>query len=197
MSDTSAAKNVDALANQAPTGGSNEFHASKGGDAPLTTGGHQPGKLVGNDAAPEFHAQTLPPGSAPADRTFKPNNISEVPPVTQTTNDIDPEAPQPPPNDMPGATSGSVNTGLGKPIQGQTSSELHHDGQHHRKNPGTSLDGRKSGATGKTVDPHDPQFANQRALDKDEAVIGRGNVGGPAAEEREPVSAEQVASSRK
>ncbi|KAL9007671.1 MAG: hypothetical protein Q9173_007110, partial [Seirophora scorigena] len=90
---------------------------------------HKPGVLVGNDNAPEFTAKTLPPGSAPADRTFKPNNISEVPgqadnpdvlrshgkESTQTTAE----------STLGGATSGDVHQGLGKPIQGQSSSELH------------------------------------------------------------------------
>lgn len=85
-----------------------------------------------------------------------------------------------------------MNTGLGKPIQGQTSSELRHDGQHHRKNPGTGgYEGLKSGAQGKTVDPHLPEFAGQRAQDKDEAVIGRSDV--PSAEERVPETSETVA----
>lgn len=77
---------------------------------------------------------------------------------------------------------------------GQTSSELRHDGQSHNKNPGSGLTGIASGAQGKTVDSHDPQFASQRALDKDEAQVGRGNVGGPAAEERLPETSDRVAS---
>lgn len=98
--------------------------------------------------------------------------------------------------DMPGATSGSVNTGLGKPMQGQTSTEIRHDGQHHRKaDGGGGFDGLASGAQGKTVDPHDPAFAGQRALDKDEATIGRGGV--PSAEERLPEGSETVAQENK
>lgn len=83
-------------------------------------------------------------------------------------------------------------------MQGQTSAELHHDGQHSRKNPGQSLEGvGKSGASGSTVDPHNPDFAGQRALDKDEAQIGRGNVGGPSAQDRVPESSETVAAEDK
>jgi len=159
---------------------------------------HKPGVNVGNDAVPEFQAKTLPPGSAPADRTFRPNNVSEVPPVQQELDAVDADAPQTSAADtIGGATSGDVHTGLGHPGQGQTSAELHHDGEHHRKNPGHGLDGLKSGATGKTVDAHDPAFADQRALDKDEAEVGRGNIGGPSAEERLPESAETVATENK
>ncbi|KAH0052237.1 hypothetical protein KCU72_g6372, partial [Aureobasidium melanogenum] len=55
-----ASRNPEASANSDPNG----FHASAPRDEPLTTTGHQPGKLVGNDAAPEFHAETLPAGTA-------------------------------------------------------------------------------------------------------------------------------------
>lgn len=34
---------------------------------------------------------------------------------------------------MTGATSADVSKGLGQPIQGMSSAELHHDGQTHRK----------------------------------------------------------------
>ena len=113
--------------------------------------------------------------------------------MQQELEDVDADAPQTSAADtIGGATSAEVHTGLGHP--GQTSSERRHDGQRHRKNPGQSLEGvGKSGAMGKTVDSHDPGFANQRALDKDEAVVGRGNVGGPSAEDRLPESAETVA----
>jgi len=87
-----------------------------------------------------------------------------------------------------GATSADVNTGLGKPMVGQSSSELRHDGQAHNKNPGSGLTGIASGAKESNINPHDPNMKNQRALDKDEAQVGRGNVGGPAAEERIPES---------
>ena len=97
---------------------------------------HKPGVLVGNDAAPEFHAKTLPPGSAPTDRTFKPNATSEVPgqadndavershgkESTKTTAE----------STLGGATSADVHTGSGHPGQGQSSRELRHD----RNNPG-------------------------------------------------------------
>lgn len=36
----------------------------------LTTHKHAPGTKVGNDAVPEFHAQTVPTGTAPKDRVF-------------------------------------------------------------------------------------------------------------------------------
>lgn len=59
-----ASINPDASAGSDPNG----FHASRPRDEPLTTHGHQPGKQVGNDAVPEFHAQTLPAGTAPPEK---------------------------------------------------------------------------------------------------------------------------------
>ena len=84
--------------------------------------------MTGNDAAPEFTAKTLPPGSAPESNTFKPNNISEVP--GQADNpDVErshgKESTKTSASDtLGGSTSADVHTGLGHPGQGQTSSEL-------------------------------------------------------------------------
>lgn len=88
-----------------------------------------------------------------------------------------------------------VHTGLGHPGAGQSSAEIRHDGQSKRNNPGTSLEGLKSGANQSTINPHDPQFSDQRALDKDEATVGRSDI--PSAEERLPESAETVAKEHK
>ncbi|RMY07452.1 hypothetical protein D0868_05346 [Hortaea werneckii] len=119
---TQANTNPEALSHQMPTGGSGEFHARQGQDAPQTTHGsfltseeqHKPGVNVGNEAVPEAHIQTMPPGSAPANATYTPNSSGPVPQQGGAA-------------DMPGATSASVDAGMGKPMQGQTSSELRHD----------------------------------------------------------------------
>ena len=146
---------------------------------------HQPGKLVGNDAVPEFQAQVLPPGSAPADRTFKPNPTDEAPPVAGSEQKAS--------DTIGGATSGEVHTGLGHPGAGQSSKELH-DGS---KETGGGFQGVGATTTEhKTVDQREPEHKQHRALDNDDAQVGRGTIGGPAAEEREPESAESVASGR-
>ncbi|KAH7363658.1 hypothetical protein BKA66DRAFT_425397, partial [Pyrenochaeta sp. MPI-SDFR-AT-0127] len=49
---------------------------SSGGIAPsepLQSNGHQPGKLVGNDAVPTFEAEVLPAGTAPKKDSSQPN----------------------------------------------------------------------------------------------------------------------------
>lgn len=44
-----------------------------------------------------------------------------------------------------GSTSQGVHQGFGHPGSGQTSVEMHHDGQHHRKNPGQGLNSSMPG----------------------------------------------------
>ncbi|KAK0622181.1 hypothetical protein DIS24_g11323 [Lasiodiplodia hormozganensis] len=156
---------------------------------PLEKGGHKPGVLATPaDKAPEFHAQTLPAGSAPASHTHIPNPTSSLPPDTTTTSASD---------TLLGATSADVHTGLGHPGQGQTSTELRHDGSHGRAKQGTGLVGVGAETVmnkGDAVDAKDPGFSSQRALDKDVETGARGTVGGPPAEERLPEGAETVAS---
>lgn len=57
-------------------GAGTEFHPKGPHDQHSQHGGHQPGKLLGKDAVPEFHAETLPAGSAPPSKTFEPNTDS-------------------------------------------------------------------------------------------------------------------------
>ena len=95
---------------------------------------HKPGVLVGNDAAASFSAKPIPAGTAPAERTFEPNATSEI--LSQALNDQqDPSTYTSASSTLGGATSADVYTGLGKPLQGETSVEQRHEGQHHRKNP--------------------------------------------------------------
>lgn len=147
----------------------------------LTDLQHQPGKLVGNDAAPEFHAQTLPAGTAPASKTFQPNPDLNNQKLYQDAS-----------NTVTGATSADVHTGLGHPGQGQTSNETRHP-----KQGGSGLAGlADSVETGNVRDlKDDPTHAVQRNLG-DVPTGQRGSTGGPAAQERVPESAESVAAER-
>jgi len=135
------------------------------------------------DRAPEFHAQTLPAGSAPTEETFKPNNAGEVPPVPgQADKETQQNSAQ---ATMPGATSADVHTGLGHPGQGQTSQELHHDGSHSNKKGGSGITGVASGAQSyDTVDKRDPNHADQRVIDK-EGVDNKNTLGGPSVNEKQ------------
>jgi len=134
------------------TNAQGEFNPHKPRDEPLTTSGHKPGVNVGNDTAPEFHAQTLPAGSAPPSRTFQPNPVGETPGQADNdatlrshgkestyTNAID---------TLGGATSGDVHTGLGHPGQGQLATEERHEGKHTAKREGAGLEGLAQGGSG-------------------------------------------------
>lgn len=158
---------------------------------------HQPGQLVGNDAAPEFHVKTLPPGSAPASKTFQPNPIDETP--GQADNELagrmhGKESTQTGALDMPGATSADVHQGYGHPGQGQTSQELRHEGAHGRKKDPPGLDGRDLGGSGLVGE----ESTEARRLQKDHEggpiVEREHNVSLEGAEDKLPTSAEQLAS---
>ncbi|KAF2431440.1 hypothetical protein EJ08DRAFT_648958 [Tothia fuscella] len=89
---------------------------------PLTTQGHKPGVIASKaDAAPEFHAQTLPAGTVPSSKTFQPQNDAVDPDaVTDKASET-----------LTGSTSSELHTGYGHPGSGQTRQELH-DGSHER-----------------------------------------------------------------
>ncbi|KAJ4360140.1 uncharacterized protein N0V89_000700 [Didymosphaeria variabile] len=167
-------------ANDAAVAGQHgEFRSRVAPSEPLQSGGHQPGKLVGNDAVPEFSTQTLPAGTAPASSTYTPNPDLNNQKMYQDASST-----------IGGATSADVHTGLGHPGSGQTSSELHGTGKRDR----TGLTGTTSTMeTNDKVTGRDPKFANQRNLEEDVPAGQRGNVGGPPAQEREPETANTVA----
>lgn len=75
-----------------------------------------------------------------------------------------------------------------------TSNELHHDGGKKSVGQG-GAEGVGGRANQSTIDPHAPEMAGQRALDKDEAKIGRGGV--PDAQDRLAEGAERVAKENK
>ncbi|KZF23955.1 hypothetical protein L228DRAFT_266329 [Xylona heveae TC161] len=116
----SATRNTEAVAHQ--TG---EFSAHVPRAEPMTTHGHQPGRKSGpNDNVEEYHAHTLPAGTAPPEHTFQYQTQGAIP--GQEAGELTSAA-----DTLGGATSADVNTGYGHPGQGQTSSEKHHGGQHH------------------------------------------------------------------
>ncbi|KAJ4253292.1 hypothetical protein NW762_010447 [Fusarium torreyae] len=160
-----------------------EFRSKVAPSEPLTTKGHKPGVLVGNDAVPEFHAEQYPPGTAPPEDTFQPNPENEI-----SAQAPGAEGAVPASATLGGATSADVHTGMGVPGSGQTSQELHGRG----KKIGSGLEG--VGAN-----PSDP--IHDKGADRDHPTNYRGKGGDnavdyPGAGDREPVKAEQVASER-
>ncbi|KAI5818993.1 hypothetical protein BZA77DRAFT_385527 [Pyronema omphalodes] len=152
----------------------NAFHASRPRDHPMTTKGHQPGQLSSpKDHIETFHAQCLPAGTAPKDKTMTPNNIE---------NDIGSSIYPVGIEGMPGATSQSVHMGGGHPGSGMTSRELHHDGQQQGKGGKRQREGLvKFGRTDKSRVPAcdlgaaDPKYdPKQRALDREDVPFGTG-----------------------
>ncbi|KAF6829605.1 hypothetical protein CMUS01_08093 [Colletotrichum musicola] len=179
----SATRNIDSVNSK-----QGEFHASVPRSEPMTTKGHAPGTKVGNDVYPEFHAQAHPAGTAPPEATFKPNPTFETPGQA-----LNPDATtRTAAHDFPGATSADVHTGLGKPVQGQTSTELHGENLGRRGKESAGLEG--VGASGK-------DNFRERRLDVDVQPGSRGkslnaeNV--TPAENRVPVSAEELGSERR
>ncbi|KAF2203460.1 hypothetical protein GQ43DRAFT_438782 [Delitschia confertaspora ATCC 74209] len=168
--------------NSEPSGG---FHPSVKGSEPLEKGGHQMGVHASPaDRAPEFHAQTLPPGTAPKGSTFQPNPDLNNQGMHSSAADT-----------LHGADSQDVHTGLGHPGQGMTSTEIRHDGSHGGKKQGQGLVGLTTvgNDTKDTNKGRDPAFANQRALDKDYPTGVRGDTGGPMAQDQIPETADTVA----
>ncbi|KAF2874148.1 hypothetical protein BDV95DRAFT_565518 [Massariosphaeria phaeospora] len=175
----SASKNTDAVAS------GEQFGSKVPGSEPLMQGGHQPGaQKSANDSAPEFSAETHAPGTAPKESTFTPNPDLNNQKMYQDASET-----------LGGATSADVHTGMGHPGQGQTSTEVRHDGSHGRKKQGLGLAGLASqGADNDKTTGRDPAFANQRNLEEDVPTGQRGTTGGPAAQERVPESADTAAS---
>lgn len=99
-----------------------------------------------NEAAqrPEYHMEAFPRGTAPASNSYTPDPVSEVsgqaksPNVSRTHGE---ECTYTSAADtLLGATSADVDQGFGKPLQGQTNTELRHDGHHGRKKQSAGLE---------------------------------------------------------
>ncbi|KAH9905458.1 hypothetical protein F4778DRAFT_779794 [Xylariomycetidae sp. FL2044] len=173
----SASRNPDSVAAKGE-----EFHNRVPPTAPLTTKGHKPGVKVGKDAVPEFHAETHPAGTAPPENTFEPNPTIEIPAQATSAEDFNINTA----DTLPGATSADVYKGLGKPMQGQTSSELH--GKEKKERSGVEGRGASAGV----------DSVRQKGADLPEGVHkgmkGKWHPEYPAAEDRPPVRPEELAS---
>ncbi|RAK78502.1 uncharacterized protein BO72DRAFT_447165 [Aspergillus fijiensis CBS 313.89] len=184
--------NPDSVAN--PQQG--EFKPSVKPTGPLEEGGHQPGRKVAPaDFAPEFRAETYPAGTAPASNSYSANTTSEVggqalnPNVERSHGKESVKTSAA--DTLMGATSRDVHTGLGHPGSGQSSAELHHDGQPGRKGQTAGLEQVGAYADSK----FERDIPGQRALDRDEAHLAgpRGDKGALAAEDRQPEPATTAA----
>ncbi|KAI9163734.1 Transcription regulator lscL [Paramyrothecium foliicola] len=153
----SASRNADAMN---PSQG--EFRSRVAPSEPLTTKVHAIGTKLGNDAAPEFHAESHPAGTAPPDRSFQPNITNEYPAQALHSEGNSRTAAS---DTLQGATSADVRKGYGLPNQGMTSQEQHGG---KRKHDGAGLEGVRANA----IDPF-----HERGLDRDHATGHRGVTG--------------------
>ncbi|VDC07421.1 unnamed protein product [Peniophora sp. CBMAI 1063] len=105
-----------------------------------------------NDFPSQLNTEQQVPGTdLGAQKPWQAANPQGLEPVSQTIRDSDATEPRASASDtLGGATSGDVHTGIGKPLGGETSSELHHNGQHHRKKQGGGVEqfGVQAGAQG-------------------------------------------------
>ena len=145
--------------------------------------------MVGNDAAPEFSAKTLPPGTAPLERTFKPNATAEVP--GQADNDAqlssqDKESTYTSAEStLGGATSSDVHKGMGKPMSGQTAADVHHGERQGLAGVGAS------GATSTNKPADEKVDPRQRGLERES-----GDIAGKKTTDKTDVGAYELPSTR-
>ncbi|KAF8419331.1 hypothetical protein EV426DRAFT_292023 [Tirmania nivea] len=146
---------------------------------------HQLGvKASPYDHIPESSVKILPPGTAPPESTFCPRNDYNV---------LAAESPQlADPLDFSGAsTSKDLDRGLGHPVHGMSSKELHHDGQPGRKKqePGLGKQAAyKENRGGVDLGRADPRVdPKQRALEEDVRGGTQSTKGVLAAEDLPPV----------
>ncbi|RBQ69337.1 hypothetical protein FVER14953_04357 [Fusarium verticillioides] len=179
-----AAKNPDSLIGQGP------FHARVNPAHPAVNKWHKPGNEQGNDAAPEYHAETFPPGTAPAENTFYPNSESNY-----TT-----EALNMPALDMPGSTSkdiyNSIDTVHGRPLIGQENREIRGVHPRKRKKERSGLEGVGTSTAYSVFDKVRDTVADKPNVEKGQRGYSGRREGGLAADGAEslpPVKADERA----
>ncbi|RGP74187.1 hypothetical protein FSPOR_1882 [Fusarium sporotrichioides] len=155
---------------------------------------HKPGNEQGNDAKPEFHAQTFPPGTAPIENSFYPHPIDfNIPENTYEENQYGAL-------DMPGATSKDIYNSIdyvhGKPLQGQENRELRGVHPRNRKKERSGLEGVGASTSNSIFDKARDTVADKPDVKKGERGYSGRREGGLAAAEAEsipPVTAESRA----
>ncbi|KAF4960828.1 hypothetical protein FGADI_661 [Fusarium gaditjirri] len=178
-----AAKNPDSLVGEGP------FHARNPVQPPASKW-HKPGNEQGNDALPEYHAETFPPGTAPAENTFHPN------PETNYTT----EALNMPALDIPGSTSKDIHNSIdnlhGKPLIGQENREIRGVHPRKRKKERSGLEGVGASTEPSVFDKVRDTVADKPGVEKGQRGYSGKREGGLAAQGAEampPVQADERA----
>ncbi|KAM0342532.1 hypothetical protein ACHAPU_009506 [Fusarium lateritium] len=177
-----ATKNPDSIANQG------EFHArAPAPEHHLGNKWHKPGNEQGNDAIPEFHAKTLPPGSAPRENTFYPDASTETNPQDYGSEALD----------MPGSTSKDIHNSIdslhGKPLQGQENREMRGVHPRKRKKERSGLEGVGASTSESVFDKVRDEVADKPNVEKGQrGYTGRreGGLAADGAESYPPATAE-------
>ncbi|GKU04585.1 hypothetical protein FLAG1_07107 [Fusarium langsethiae] len=177
-------KNPESFQGQGP------FHARINPSRPE----HKPGNEQGNDAKPEFHAQTFPPGTAPIENSFYPHPIDfNIPENTYDENQYGAL-------DMPGATSKDIYNSIdyvhGKPLQGQENRELRGVHPRKRKKERSGLEAVGASTSNSIFDKVRDTVADKPDVKKGERGYSSRREGGLAAAGAEsvpPVTAESRA----
>ncbi|GLI72135.1 hypothetical protein PoHVEF18_000303 [Penicillium ochrochloron] len=162
---------------------------------PMTDKGHQPGRKVNEaDQRGDFHLERHPPGTAPASNSYSANTVDKV--GSQANNpDVfrahGKEAVHTSAADtLRGATSADVHTGFGKPLVGETSVELGHEGAHGRKKQRGGLEGVGTSIEDKSGER---KFPDQRGYEREHHMAGlRGNKEDRSAADMRPEPAETL-----
>ncbi|KAJ9426074.1 hypothetical protein QL093DRAFT_2004423 [Fusarium oxysporum] len=177
-------ENPDSLVGEGP------FHARMNPAQPAANNWHKPGNEQGNDTVPEYHAETFPPGTAPAENTFHPNPDSNY-----TT-----EALNMPALDMPGSTSKDVHNSIdnlhGKPLIGQENREIRGVHPRKRKKERSGLEGVGASTTYSVFDKVRDTVADKPNVEKGQRGYSGKREGGLAADGAEsmpPVTADERA----
>ncbi|CAG8888820.1 unnamed protein product [Penicillium egyptiacum] len=136
------------------------------GEDPIMHSGHKLGLKVNEaDERDEYHMKAFPSGTAPASNSYTPDPVPEVSGLVNNPNEDAEEGTFTSAGDsLMGSTSGDVNRGLGRPMQGQTNIEVNHDGQHGRKKDETRLEGVGAEVQDRRIKR---RFADQRGLDRE------------------------------
>ncbi|KAM0234620.1 hypothetical protein ACHAP5_010014 [Fusarium lateritium] len=171
-----ATKNPDSLLGQGP------FHARVIPAQPGAHNWHKPGNEQVNAAAPEFHAQTLPPGTAPPENTFRPNPIS-----ANINESVDKEDEQEAPAlTMPGSTSKDIYNATdsqhGRPLIGQENREARGVHPRKRKKERSGLEGVGASTSDSVFDKVRDQVADKPDVEKGQRGYTGEQEGGLAAD---------------
>ncbi|KAI6756063.1 hypothetical protein HG530_011799 [Fusarium avenaceum] len=181
-------KNPDTFHGQGP------FHARVLPTQPRVHKWHKPGNERGNAAIPEFHAQTLPPGTAPQENTFRPHPIG-----ANMTGPVDEEGnPESPALTMPGSTSKDIYNATdfqhGRPLIGQENREIRGVHPRKRKKERSGLEGVGASTSDSVFSKVRDQVADKPGVEKGQRGYTGEREGGLAADGAEsvpPVQAEE------